>query len=74
MQPDDPAYEYDRNPNHIEEQDLTYDLAADPVLLDEPACMGGESGVMTAGVALFNASAQPRRGGEVQDSCDGHPR
>ena len=77
VQPDDPAYEYDRNPNHIEEQDLTYDLAADPVLLDEPACMGGESGVMTTGVALFNAfDAGNRDAGawEVQDSCDGHPQ
>ena len=74
---DDPAYAYDRNPNHIEEQDLTYELPAEPELLDEPACMGGESGVMNTGVALFNAfDAGNRDAGawEVQDGCQGHPQ
>ena len=73
---DDPAYAYDRNPNHIEEQSLVYELPAQPDLLDEPSCMGGESGVMTTGVALFNAfDAGNRDAGawEVQDGCDGHP-
>jgi len=74
--PTDPAYLYDRNPNHIEEQLLTYRVTADPQLLASPSCMGGEAGVMTSGVALFNGfDAGNRDAGawEVQDGCDGHP-
>jgi len=72
----DPAYQYDRNPNHIAEQQLTYRVTADPTLLGTPSCMGGESGVMTTGVALFNGfDAGNRDAGawEVQDGCSGHP-
>jgi len=73
----DPAYQYDRNPNHIAAQSLTYALSASPTLLDSPGCVGGEVGVMTTGVALFDAfDAGGRDAGawEVQDGCDGHPQ
>jgi YHYH protein len=73
---DDPAYQYDHNPNTITEQTLDYRVSALPTLLDEPHCMGGEAGVMTTGVALFNAfDAGNRDAGawEIQDGCDGHP-
>ncbi|MFI5046747.1 MAG: YHYH protein [Acidimicrobiia bacterium] len=76
VSPSDPAYQYDRNPNHIAEQQLTYRITADPQLLGTPSCMRGESGVMTTGVALFNGfDAGNRDAGawEVQDGCDGHP-
>lgn len=72
----DDAYQYDRNPNQISEQDLTYTLAAEPEP-GTPQCMGGEVGVMITGVALFNAfDAGGRDAGawEVQDTCDGHPQ
>jgi YHYH protein len=75
--PSDPAYQYDRNPNHIEAQNLTYALAANPQLADQPQCMGGEVGVSTSGVALFNGfDAGNRDAGawEIQDGCDGHPQ
>ncbi len=71
----DPAYAYDRNPNSIQAQSLTYALSSTPTY-GTPQCMGGESGVMLTGVALFNAfDAGGRDAGawEVQDSCDGHP-
>jgi len=74
---DDPAYQYDRNPNAISEQELEYRVTAEPELLDEPACMGGEVGVMVNGVPLFNAlDAGNRDAGawETQDDCDGHPQ
>ena len=77
VSPDDPASAYDRNPNHIEAQSLTYTLAAEPTLTETPTCMGGEAGVMLTGVALFNAfDAGGRDAGawEVQDGCDGHPQ
>lgn len=72
----DPAYAYDRNPNTISAQSLTYGLNAHPAY-GTPHCMGGEAGVMLTGVALFNAfDAGGRDAGawEVQDSCDGHPQ
>lgn len=72
----DPARTYDANPNAISAQNLVYSLAANPTAGD-PSCMGGEVGVMTTGVALFNAfDAGGRDAGawEVQDSCDGHPQ
>jgi hypothetical protein len=77
VQPDDPAYQYDRNPNHIAAQSLTYDLNANPTFSDQPSCVSGESGVMETGVALFDAfDAGGRDAGawEVQDGCNGHPQ
>lgn len=72
----DTAYAYDRNPNSIKSQALTYALPAAPSY-GSPNCMGGEAGVMLTGVALFNAfDAGGRDAGawEVQDSCGGHPQ
>ncbi len=72
----DPAYSYDRNPNTISSQDLTYKLSASPTYGD-PECMSGEVGVMLTGVSLFNgfdAGARDAGAWEVQDSCGGHPQ
>ena len=72
----DPAYLYDRNPNTISGQTLSYALSANPTYSSTPNCMGGEVGVMLTGVALFNAfDAGGRDAGawEVQDNCGGHP-
>ena len=72
----DPAYAYDRNPNRIQAQSLSYSLSAGPTY-GSPQCMGGEVGVMLTGVALFNAfDAGGRDAGawEIQDSCGGHPQ
>lgn len=72
----DPAYQYDRNPNSIASQSLTYTLSANPTYGD-PHCMGGEVGVMLTGVALFNgfdAGARDAGAWEIQDSCEGHPQ
>jgi hypothetical protein len=73
----DPAYVYDRNPNTISGQTLTYSLPASPTYNETPNCMGGQSGIMLTGIALFNAlDAGGRDAGawEVQDGCDGHPQ
>lgn len=73
----DPAYAYDRNPNSIKGQTLTYALNASPTYSATPNCMGGEAGIMLTGVALFNAfDAGGRDAGawEVQDNCEGHPQ
>ena len=73
---DDPAFLYDRNPNTISEQSLTYTFPASPTVAADPACMGGQAGVMLTGVQLFDAfDALLRDAGawEVQDGCGGHP-
>lgn len=73
----DPAYNYDRNPNSIKDQSLTYALSTSPSYSTTPTCMGGEVGVMLTGVALFSAfDAGGRDAGawEVQDDCGGHPQ
>jgi hypothetical protein len=77
VQPSDPAYQYDRNPNQIAAQSLTYTLSVEPKVEAQPACLGGEVGVMLTGVALFDAfDAGGRDAGawEVQDGCNGHPQ
>jgi hypothetical protein len=72
----DPARAYDKNPNSIKAQTLSYVLPASPDY-GGPQCMSGEVGVMLTGVALFNAfDAGGRDAGawEVQDDCSGHPQ
>lgn len=73
----DPAYQYDRNPNHIATQNFSFTLPAAPTQTSSPNCMGGEVGVMTNGVVLFNAfdaAGRDAAAHEVQDSCQGHPQ
>jgi hypothetical protein len=72
----DPAYAYDRNPNTIKTQTLTYALNDKPTY-GNPNCAGGEVGVMLTGVTLFNgfdAGGRDAGAWEVQDGCDGHPQ
>jgi hypothetical protein len=72
----DPAYAYDKNPNSIKAQSLTYALANSPAY-GAPKCVGGEVGIMLTGVALFNgfdAGGRDAGAWEVQDSCSGHPQ
>lgn len=77
IQPADPAYAYDRNPNHVQQQTLRETLPLKPVYSDTPYCMGGEAGVMLNGVPLFNgfdAGMRDAAAHEIQDSCEGHPQ
>jgi hypothetical protein len=73
----DPAYAYDRNPNHIAAQSLTYTLAAAPSAAAQPSCLhGGPIGATLDGVVLFDALDATGRDAvahEVQDLCGGHP-
>ncbi|MGN6473586.1 MAG: YHYH protein [Mycobacteriales bacterium] len=71
----DPAHQYDANPNSITAQSVSVSLAKSPKY-GSPRCMGGEVGIMTTGVVLFNAlDGEGRDAGawETQDHCDGHP-
>ena len=73
----DDAHQYDPNPNTISVQSLKDSLPANPTYSATPYCMGGEVGVMTNGVALFDgfdAGLRDAPAHEVQDSNDGHPQ
>lgn len=73
----DPAYQYDRNPNSIVAQSLSYQLPVTPAVAATPSCLSlGAIGVMTNGVLLFDGLDDGGRDAvahETQDSCDGHP-
>jgi hypothetical protein len=77
IQPADPVYRYDFNPNHIIAQPVELTLPLDPQVAAVPSCVPmGLIGVSTSGVALFNAIDGQGRDApahEVQDRCDGHP-
>jgi hypothetical protein len=73
----DPAYSYDRNPNRIRAQSLTISAPANPRRASRPTCVSlGAIGVLSDGVALFNAldaGGRDAAAHEVLDRCDGHP-
>lgn len=77
VQPSDPAYQYDRNPNSINEQAFSFALPANPALAATPSCVGGEVGITLEGIIIFNgfdALGYDAVAHEVQDECDGHPQ
>ena len=72
----DDAYAYDRNPNSIRTQTLSYSLPAAPDK-GSPRCVGGTIGVAKNGVPIFNGLDAGNRDAvawEIQDMCDGHPQ
>lgn len=73
----DPAYQYDRNPNSIKEQTVSYNVSANPTAASTPTCVPmGVIGYALNGVAIFNgldAAGRDAVAHETQDSCDGHP-
>ncbi len=74
----DPAYQYDHNPNKITSQPTTWQLSANPIAAATPGCTSdGPIGVLTDGVFLFNAlDADNRDAGatEILDQWQGHPQ
>jgi hypothetical protein len=74
----DPAYAYDRNPNSIEAQHISWSLPANPKAAAKPSCTsGGAIGILNDGVLLFNAlDGEGRDAGahEVLDACGEHPQ
>src|SRR5690606_23071745 len=75
---DDPAYQYDTNPNPIQAQDLSFKIPLKPTRAASPSCLPmGMIGFTNTGVALYNALDDAGRDAaahEVQDLCDGHPQ
>ena len=77
IQPDDPAAQYDRNPNRIQNQHYEFTLPATPTVARRPSCLPmGAIGILKSGVVFFNALDAAGRDGvahEIQDACAGHP-
>jgi len=72
----DPAYAYDRNPNHISAQTVNWGLPGNPTVNSTPTCVSGVVGILLTGSKLFNAVDGENRDAvawEIQDSCQGHP-
>ena len=74
----DDAYRYDRNPNSIYAQSVSYSLPRHPKAASSAGCLPmGAIGIAKNGVAIFNALDAGDRDAvahEVQDSCGGHPQ
>jgi len=72
-----PTYKYDMNPNKIEAHNFDWKLPLHPTAARKPSCLpGGPIGVLSDGVALFDAlDAEGHDAGahEVLDICAGHP-
>ncbi len=77
VQTSDDAYQYDRNPNSIQQQTITLELPLNPTLAAAPSCAPGEIGIAITGIPIFNALDAEGRDAvahEIQDECDGHPQ
>lgn len=71
----DDAYQYDRNPNSITNQNIRVELPLNPLLAPQPTCVPGAIGILLTGSVLFNALDAPGRDAvahETQDGCQGH--
>jgi YHYH protein len=73
----DPAAAYDRNPNHIAAQSITWSVPSNPTAASKPSCTnGGPIGVLNDGVLVYNAldgEGRDAAAHEILDSCGGHP-
>lgn len=74
----DPAYQYDGNPNSIRSSDITATLPLSPTKAASVSCLGkGRVGILKNGVSLFASVDAQNRDAivyETQDKCDGHPQ
>jgi YHYH protein len=72
----DDAYQYDRNPNTIRAQKVSYAVPGAPKAAAKPSCVAGPVGVMLTGPLLYDgldAEGRDAPAHEVQDRCGGHP-
>jgi len=74
----DAAFQIDRNPNTIQQQNIVLTLPMSPALAAAPSCVPmGMIGIALNGVAIYNGLDGGGRDAvahEVQDLCNGHPQ
>jgi len=77
IQPSDPAYRYDTNPNSISAHAVSVSLTMSPTVAAQPSCLPmGPIGYALNGVPIYDgldALSRDAVAHEVQDACDGHP-
>lgn len=74
----DPAYQYDRNPNSIRQQNILLRLPLTPTIAATASCVPmGLAGFTLVGGALYNAldaRGIDAAAYEILDACGGHPQ
>ncbi|MEN9625951.1 MAG: hypothetical protein RL557_279, partial [archaeon] len=73
---DDDAYNYDRNPNHVGEKSIVWEIPRYPEIAETPSCVPLQTmGYALDGIPLFSAADGQGRDPayEVSDTCQGHP-
>ena len=72
------AYQYDRNPNSISSQRISYAIPSSPKIASKPTCLPmGTIGIALSGGVFFNALDADKRdavANEIFDACEGHPQ
>ncbi len=77
VQQTDPAYVYDRNPNSITTQDISFSIPANPTVAASPSCLDKQVGITLDGIQLHTALDSVGRdelAWEAQDRCTGGPQ
>ena len=77
VQTRDPAYQYDRNPNHITAQDISFSVPRNPAPAKSASCTYKEVGITLDGVQVHGALDSIGRDElayEIQDVCTGGPQ
>ena len=70
----DPAFRYDRNPNALVEQKVSFSVPREPTPSSAPSCTGLEVGITLDGVELsgpLDSSGRDEMAYEMMDSCSG---
>ena len=73
----DPAYRYDKNPNTITTQNISFAIPLNPVFGDIPRCVYKEVGITLDGVPLhtgLDSSGRDENAYELNDTCSGKPQ
>ena len=73
----DPAYQYDRNPNAITAQNISISIPLNPVFGPAPRCVYKEVGITLDGVQLhtgLDSSGRDENAYELNDTCNGKPQ
>src|SRR5258706_3875751 len=73
----DPAYQYDRNPNHVTTQDIAFSIARAPAIAASASCVYNGVGITLDGIQIHNpldSTGRDELAHELQDVCTGGPQ
>jgi len=77
VEPGDPAYKYDRNPNRITAQNISFSIPRNPTPAASAACIYKEVGITLDGVQVhgpLDSTGRDELAHEIQDACTGGPQ